>query len=139
MLKSVSVFSLIFCFCSCSSPDFSAVNPDLNKQKKSISEIRMFLEDQKCDSSKRKATEDFNNGKRSHTTLGTVYIDSFQTFYNEYMKDNFNITMMGNCVPDYSDMCYEMEMSARISEKWGANFIDSTYKLAELEFKLIKE
>ncbi len=88
----------------------------------------------KCDSMRHVAKTDYDNGIREYNLLGSVEMTELELFYWDYMRDKYKITIKTNDVPSFLEECYAESMNDEVEKEYGSEFIDKTYREAEIEF-----
>jgi len=87
-----------------------------------------------CDTGKAQAIEDANSGIYKYITYGLVASTDwdFDTFYWQYVKDEYNVILgTGGCVVKPDIMCYTSKMKELIKQDFGDDFFEKSKQEAK--------
>jgi len=91
-----------------------------------------------CQKGKNDAKNNFEKGNLKIIDYGMLVIDDpkFEQFYNNQMKQQFNITFDNvGCVVSQEVICYTEMMEQLIIDKYGDGFFENSRKKAKANFK----
>lgn len=100
-------------------------------------EIRYVKIDQSCESGITKAEKDIENGIYKILSYGLIMRTNqeFHDFYVQYVLDKYQVILGdGGCLISDQTECYTEVMRNAVSEKFGKDFFEKSFKDAKIAF-----